>query len=255
MAQAYKNYVGVFDSGVGGISILKSLTRVLPNERFLYFGDSANAPYGEKDIDTVRALSTGIVEEMIAGGVKAIVIACNTATAAAAAYLRARIDLPIIGVEPALKPAAIAADRVLVMATDVTLSLKKYHDLWDRYAGYADCISLPCPGLAARIEHGALDAPDLRAMLADLLAPYIGKVDAVVLGCTHYPFVKKPIADILGDVRFFDSGDGTARELRRVLAARGTLAAGDAPGGVIFQSSIDTPEEIALYKWFYHQDI
>ena len=137
MRKAFNDYIGVFDSGVGGISVLKHLTEQLPNENFLFYGDSANAPYGEKSVEQVRALAFDIVRRMVEDGVKAIVIACNTATSAAAKELRRAFKLPIIGVEPALKPAATASGRhrVLVMATPVTLSLQKYRNLWDRYTG------------------------------------------------------------------------------------------------------------------------
>ncbi|WP_295362040.1 glutamate racemase [uncultured Pseudoramibacter sp.] len=259
MRPAFHNYVGVIDSGLGGISVLQEMTRELPDERFLFFGDSANAPYGEKSVERVQQMTMAIAQRMVDDGVKAIVIACNTATSAAADLLRTTFTIPIVGIEPALKPAATAesSHRVLVMATPVTLSLKKYHDLWERYAGYADCASQSCPRLAKRIEAGHLDAPDLAAMLERFLGPYRGKIDSLVLGCTHYPFVKKQIRRVLGnDVKLYDGGRGTARELRRVLAKRGVLRSPEeGPGGVVFRSSIDTPEEMKLYKKFYHADL
>jgi glutamate racemase len=259
MRPAFHDYVGVIDSGLGGISVLQEMTRELPGERFLFYGDSANAPYGEKSVETVQNMTMAIARRMVGEGVKAIVIACNTATSAAAEMLRQTFTIPIVGIEPALKPAATSAGshRVLVMATPVTLSLKKYHDLWERYAGYADCASQSCPGLAKRIEGGRLDAPDLAAMLERFLGPYRGKIDSLVLGCTHYPFVKKQIRRVLGDdVKLYDGGRGTARELRRVLAKREALRRPEeGPGGVVFHSSIDTPEEMRLYKTFYHMDL
>ena len=158
-------FVGVFDSGVGGISVLRSLVAELPHEDFHYFGDSANAPYGEKTEARVLELSQDIVERFAADGAKAIVIACNTATSAAAPTLR-RIypDLPIIGIEPALKPATEAPGhgRILVMATDITLRLDKYQELAATYGRGCEVISVPCPGLAGRIERGDLAAADLR---------------------------------------------------------------------------------------------
>ncbi len=258
MRKAFNDYIGVFDSGVGGISVLKHLTGQLPNENFLFYGDSANAPYGEKSVDQVRTLAFDIVRRMVEGGVKAIVIACNTATSAAAKELRRAFELPIIGVEPALKPAATASGRhrVLVMATPVTLSLQKYRELWDRYAGYAECISCSCPGLAERIEHGRLDAPDLTALLQQLIGRYRGRVDSVVLGCTHYPFVGDQIRDVLGGhVTLYDGGAGTANELKNVLAEKQLFTRSATPGGVCFQSSLKQPSEIALYKHFYHMDL
>jgi glutamate racemase len=258
MRKAFNDYIGVFDSGVGGISVLRHLTEQLPNENFLFYGDSANAPYGEKSVEQVRALAFDIVRRLVEGGVKAIVIACNTATSAAARELRRAFELPIIGVEPALKPAATASGRhrVLVMATPVTLSLQKYRDLWNRYAGYAECISCSCPGLAERIEHGRLDAPDLTDLLEKLIGRYRGRVDSVVLGCTHYPFVGHQIRSVLGgQVTLYDGGAGTAGELKNVLTQKQLLTRADTPGGILFQSSLKRPSEIALYRHFYHLDL
>lgn len=252
-------FIGVFDSGVGGISVLKSLVAELPGEDFRYFGDSANAPYGEKTEDQVRELSHAIVERFIADGAKAIVIACNTATSAAAPTLRATYpDLPIIGIEPALKPATEAPDhgRILVMATDITLRLDKYHELAQTYGQDCEVISVPCPGLAGRIEHGELDEADLREMIRGYVGSFAGTVGSVVLGCTHYPFVRRQIAEVLGpDVRFYDGGAGTARQLSRRLAQAGLLAPEGHAGSVAFASSKDTPEELALYEEFFAREL
>ena len=255
MAEGRGGFIGVFDSGVGGISVLRSLVAELPHEDFRFFGDSANAPYGEKTEGRVLELSRDIVERFLADGAKAIVIACNTATSVSAATLRAaHPDVPIVGIEPALKPAARALPHgtVLVMATAVTLRLEKYHELVRTWGGECEVIPVPCPGLAARIELGNLDAPDLREMIEGYVGAYAGKVDGVVLGCTHYPFVRHIIAEVLGgDVRFFDGGAGTARQLRARLADAGLLADRDLPGRVEFASSLDTPEELALYERFF----
>ncbi|MDM8271130.1 glutamate racemase [Thermophilibacter provencensis] len=255
MEQRSDGFVGVFDSGLGGTSVLRSLVDELPHEDFHYFGDSANAPYGEKTEEQVLALSRTIVERFLDGGAKAIVIACNTATSVAAAALRAsHPDVPIVGIEPALKPAARALPhgRILVMATEVTLRLEKYHELARAWGGECEVISVPCPGLAARIERGDLDAPDLAEMIDGLVGRYAGTVDAVVLGCTHYPFVRPLISRVLGEgVRFFDGGAGTARQLRSRLAQEGLLAERNRAGRVEFASSLSTPEELALYERFF----
>lgn len=248
----YQDYIGVFDSGVGGISVLKELYRLLPGENYLFYGDSANAPYGEKTVEEVRRLTFRAVDSLAGYGVKAVVIACNTATSAAVISLREKYEnrFPVIGVEPALKPAAEAKkhDRILVMATPVTLNLEKYSRLKERFSGVSEIISLPCPGLAERIEQGHLDAPDLRRMLEGFLGPYAGKVDSVVLGCTHYPFVREQIRDILGGIPSFDGGEGTARETRRRLEASGRLSPGNAGGRIVFSSSRDTAGELELYR-------
>ncbi len=255
MSAEPNGFIGVFDSGVGGISVLKSLVAELPGEDFRYFGDSANAPYGEKSEEEVRELSGAIAERFVADGAKAIVIACNTATSVAAPMLRdAYPDLPIIGIEPALKPATEAPDhgRILVMATDITLRLDKYHELAEAYGRDCEVISVPCPGLAGRIEHGQLGESDVVEMIRGYVGSFAGTVGSVVLGCTHYPIVRRQIAEVLGpDVKFFDGGAGTARQLSRRLAQAGLLAPEGREGSVSFASSKSTSEEIALYAEFF----
>ncbi len=249
--------VGVFDSGVGGISVLRSMVAALPHEDFVFFGDSANAPYGEKSTDEVLRLSRANVERLLDGGAKAIVIACNTATSVAAARLRGDYpDLPIVGVEPALKPATLAPrhDRILVMATPITLKLDKFHKLAQEWGSDSTVIPAPCPGLAARIEQGNLDAPDLTELLERLVGQYRGTVDSVVLGCTHYPFVRRQIRSVVGDVPFFDGAEGTARRLRSLLAKADLLKPEDEPGSVTFETSLSKPGELDLYQWFFNQD-
>ena len=249
-------FVGVFDSGVGGVSVLQHLVRELPHEDFHYFGDSAHAPYGERSVEEVCELTGAVIDQMVADGAKAIVIACNTATSAAAPALRERYaGLPIVGVEPALKPAVLAGGErdILVMGTEITLKLEKFQKLEERWATGANVRAVACVGLAGRIEHGNLDEPDLLELLENLLGAHRGEVDRVVLGCTHYPFVRNQIAEVLGDVRFFDGGEGTARQLHRLLAQNELCRGEDHIGEVSFASSIDEPEELELYRWFFHQ--
>lgn len=250
--------IAVFDSGVGGISVLRALVEELPHERFSYFGDSANAPYGEKSEAQIMRLTHGHVENLVDHGAKAVVIACNTATSVAGASLReAYPDTLFIGVEPALKPAAEAypGGSILVMATPVTLALEKYHELAMTFDDTCTIHAVACPELADRIEQGKLDAPDLRDLIESYVGSYRGKVDAVVLGCTHYPFVVPAIREVLGDVEFFDGGAGTARQLKRRLTAMNELAPDTQPGAVEFSSSLDTPEEYALYDELFSMDL
>ena len=251
-----ESYIGVFDSGVGGVSILKRMTELMPGEKFVYYGDSAHAPYGEKTVEEVQHLSLQITEKMLAVGVKALVIACNTATSAAGAMLRERYpELAIIGVEPAIKPAAeqYPDSRVLVMATPVTLHLEKFRSLSEKLAGRTEFIPVECPGLAPAIESGNPDSPEIYGLLHRFLDPYVGKADALVLGCTHYPFVRKQIRQVLGDIPMFDSADGTARELRRVLKSRNLLRE-STDGGVVFDSSRKTAEELKMYRKFFAEE-
>ena len=250
----FSGYVGVFDSGVGGISVLRQLAQTMPNEDFVYYGDSENAPYGEKSRDQVVRLSRSIVDRLLDEGAKAIVIACNTATSAAAAELRADYaHVPIIGVEPALKPATLAAGmkRILVMATPITLRLVKYQQLAEKWGSGHEVISAPCPGLAARIEQGNLDQPDIYKLLESLVGPYADTVDCVVLGCTHYPFIARQIKEVVGDVPLFDGAQGTAMQLQRKLAERGLITKSSTPGRIEFLSSKPGDAEIELYRRFF----
>lgn len=218
--EAQARPIGVFDSGLGGISVLRACVRLLPQENFLFFGDSANAPYGEKSLDQVRALTLSAVDRLLAQGVKGIVVACNTATSAAIGLLRQlHPGLPIIGIEPAVKPAALAAgsSSVIVMATPLTIREDKYQKLAAAFCGHANVISLPCKGLAEMVERGIFDGPVLDAYLQDLLLPFrYCNIDYIVLGCTHYPFVRKAIARNFGrPVSTSTGSEGTARQLRR----------------------------------------
>ena len=219
--------IGMFDSGAGGISVLRRALDVLPGERFAYLGDSANTPYGDKPTGWIRGRCADITRALVDGvGCKAVVVACNTATAAAVDWLRGEFpETPVIGIEPAVKPAAVAFPngKVLVMATQATLSLDRWHMLADRWGGVADVIDVPCPGLADRIEMGDLGDPDVGELIEGFVGGWRGKVDAAVLGCTHYPFVGRQIRRALGGVPLFDGAEGTARRLRSVLADRGWL--------------------------------
>ena len=254
MVRRHRDFIGVFDSGVGGISVLARLAKELPNEDFVFYGDSANAPYGERNRDWIERRSRDIVEHLMDEGAKAIVIACNTATSCAATTLRADYaHIPIIGVEPALKPATLAKDveTILVMATPITLRLDKFQRLAERWGGDHQVINVPCPGLAGRIEKGDLDAPDVEDMIRGFVGDYVGSADAVVLGCTHYPFVADAIRAVLGDVQLFDGASGTARQLHRKLAERGLLTKSSDAGVVNFESSSVDPHELDLYRSFY----
>ena len=243
--------VAVLDSGVGGVSVLGELIARLPEEDFLYFGDSANAPYGEKTAEEVRELTLDNAGRLFDMGAKALVVACNTATGAAINALRDRFsDRPVIGIEPALKPAALwrQGGTVLVMATPLTLRQEKFEQLLARYDRRARILTLPCHGLVELIEKGITDGPEMDALLKGLFAPLQGEsVDAAVLGCTHYPLAKNAIRRALGDaVALFDGGAGTARQTARRLAEADLLAERRRPGRVLWHSSRDEAAFAAL---------
>ncbi|MCM1363791.1 MAG: glutamate racemase [Faecalibacterium sp.] len=237
-----KNPIGVFDSGMGGVSVLRELYKIMPNENYIYYGDSKNAPYGVKSTEEILQLTTNSVEYLISRGVKAVVIACNTATSAAAAYLREKHSgFPIIGLEPALKPAALSKEdpTVIVMATPLTLREKKFADLMQRFEDDAQIIKLPAPELVELVESDKLGTQEMKDYLERLFSPFDkSKIDCVVLGCTHYPFARDMIQEILGnDVRIFDGGEGAARQTKRVLEEKGQLNLQQKNGKIIFENS------------------
>lgn len=242
--------IAVFDSGVGGISVLRELVRLMPNENYMFFGDSKNAPYGGKTLEEVRRLTESHVTRMLERGAKAVVIACNTATSADVTILRSKYpQIPIVGIEPALKPAVQSKEQpnVLVMATPMTIREHKFKDLMEQYKEQAQIYPLACPGLVEYVERGELTGAGIDAFFAELFAPYHEiRMDAVVLGCTHFPFVKEAIAKALGPVAFFDGGAGVARETRRRLQEKGILSPSEDKGVVHFESSDDTKDKLDL---------
>lgn len=238
------NPVGVIDSGVGGISTLKDMIRELPEEHFLYYGDMANAPYGTKTTDEVIRCVRSVVNHLLERKIKALVIACNTATGAAAAPLRKELTIPVIGMEPALKPASEKREggSILVMATPLTLQMEKFNLLMSKYGEGA--VRVPCPGLMELVEED--DGEGALEYLKRLFSQFdLDKVDAVVLGCTHYVFLKEMIRDLLPEhIAITDGNAGTARQLRRVLARNGLLNE-KGPGRVEMETS-GTQAELKL---------
>ena len=208
--------IGVFDSGIGGISMLRNMRSLLPNETFIYYGDEENAPYGIKDESEILELSRKDVDFLMKFDVKAIVIACNTATSAAAKALRSELSIPVIGIEPALKPAQLERKDgyIAVLATPATLRQSKFLKLMELYG--AGVISVPCPGLMEFVEKGILEGHELDSFLQTILRPIAHlPIDGAVLGCTHYSFLAEPIRRALNGVRLFDGNEGTARTFSR----------------------------------------
>ncbi len=238
--------IGVFDSGVGGISTLREMLRELPDERFIYFGDAANAPYGTKSTQEVITCVRNVVEYLMQKEIKALVIACNTATGAAAATLRKELSIPVIGMEPALKPASQVRKNgsVLVLATPLTLHQEKFENLMKQYGQGA--VKVSCPGLMEIVE--ADDGAGALRYLQELFSRFdLDRVDAVVLGCTHYVFLKDMIRELLPErIAITDGNAGTARQLKRVLAKAGLLNE-EGPGGVELETS-GTEKDLGLMK-------
>lgn len=219
------NLIGVFDSGVGGLSVLRALRQALPSAPLLYVADSANAPYGERSDAFIADRSQRIASHLLAQGAQMLVVACNTATAVAVASLRERwLELPVVAVEPGIKPAVAASrnGRIGVMATPATLRSDKFLKLLTAHGAGAQVNLIPCPGLAALIEQGHSQDAAISKLLETLCAPLVeAKVDTVVLGCTHYPFVSAQIQAALGrDVQLIDTADAVARQAVRLFAEK-----------------------------------
>lgn len=247
-----ENPIGVFDSGTGGISTLKEIVRLLPCEDIIYYGDTANAPYGTKSTDEVMNCVYKIIQKFNERNIKALVIACNTATSVAAAKLRKELKIPVIGIEPALKPAAMVRKNghILVLATPVTLSLPKFGQLMALYGEGA--IPTPCPGLMELIEKK--DTIECRKYLEEILSCYDSKdLDAVVLGCTHYVFLRPMLRQMLPEhVMITDGNEGTAKQLQRVLQSH-DLERKNWNGMVEFMTS-GTMEHLSVMKEFFMND-
>ncbi|MCI1832207.1 MAG: glutamate racemase [Bifidobacterium sp.] len=242
--------IGVFDSGLGGISVARQIHRDMPHEHILYFGDSANAPYGTKTPQEVRTLSSAIVERFMARGVKAVVIACNTATSAAVNQLRDQYSIPIIGMEPALKVACDRGhgnpQRIIVAATPLTLREKKFSALMSRFESSHVIFREPCPDLVEIVEHGQLDDRDL---IMETLHRYfdhydLATIDSIVLGCTHFVFFRSYFERLApSSTAIIDGNEGTAHHLEVVLESWGKLAPAHATGRVDLSNS-DTSERM-----------
>ncbi len=247
--------IAVFDSGVGGIGVLREVKKLLPHEDLLYFGDSAMAPYGEKPKEAIEALVLQHATNLLKTA-KALVLACNTATAVAAKTLRAKYPtVPIIGMEPAIKPALTVSPRprVLVLATEATLREEKLRALLRAHAAQAVFYKCPAPGLVRLVEAGLGDSAEADRYLHDILAPFSGRnrPDAVVLGCTHFPFAKAAILRHFGtDMPLFDGAVGTARELARRLDAEGLLNPTEHKGSITLTSS--SPVVLPVYEKLFH---
>lgn len=223
--------VGIFDSGVGGLTVLRAVHQLLPDEPLLYLADQANVPYGSRSLDEVRQFSHAITSYLLAEGAKLVVVACNTASAAALKYLRKIFpEVPFVGMEPAVKPAAenTRSGVVGVLATPATFQGELYASVVERFGSGVKLLQHTCPGLVAQIENGQLESEETRHILEDALIPMLAQgIDTVVLGCTHYPFVIPLIQRITGpNVRVIDPSPAVARQVQRLLVAESLLSIG-----------------------------
>ena len=249
--------IGVFDSGYGGISVLAAAVSAMPEERFIYLGDNRHAPYGAHTEAEILQYSRACVRYLIASDCKAIVIACNTATSVAAETLRREIAMPIIAMEPALKPASLldGDGRVLVLATEVTLKLDKFQKLMSSYG--KDAVPIPAPKLVTAIEAGLWEGPEIRTLLAAYLAPHLDHpVKAVVLGCTHFVFLRQELRDYLpAHILLIDGNEGTARQIKnRLQEANLTGGAENIPiaNRTVFHSTKNTGKTLQrMHTLFY----
>lgn len=251
--------IGVYDSGVGGVSVLAQAVKCLPNEDFLYYGDSANAPYGTKTEEEIKMLSLACGDFLCHRGVKMIVIACNTATSITVQAMREKYNIPIISIEPAVKPAVekYADGEIAVLATPATLKQKRYENLLHKLGAQERVLNIECEELAELVERGNLRDPRIKAYLCDKFMPYRGrKMSGVVVGCTHYSFVSDQMSDVArkicgGPCEVFDGMFGTARHIASVLREENLLNGFNEKGNVNFFSSGE-PRSIATYERFFN---
>jgi glutamate racemase len=253
--------IGVFDSGVGGLSVLREIRRELPNENLIYVADSGYAPYGDRPEGYVRGRAVAIMEFLRRQGAKAVVVACNTATGIAVDALRARYDVPIVAIEPAVKPAtAQTRSRIVgVLATRQTLAGQKFARLVRTHAGDVEVLTQACPGLVERVEAAELTSQSTRSLVEQYLRPLLDKgADTIVLGCTHYPFLEGLIREVAGPaVTVIDSAVPVARELHRRLQTGGLLAPDDRRGSETFWTTGPTGHVRAVTArlWGSHVDM
>jgi glutamate racemase len=253
--------IGVFDSGVGGISVLQHIHALLPHENLIYFADSKHAPYGNKTQADIIARCMQIADFLLQKEVKSLVVACNTATAAAIDILRETFDIPIIGMEPAIKPAAAASKNgvIGVLATVGTLKSAQFAALLESYGRNVKVVTQACVGLVECIERGELNTENTNALIRQYTAPLLAEgADTIVLGCTHYPFVKQVIQEIVGDkITLIDTGAAVAKQLKRQLQEKELLSVNQGKAEVNFwtNSEAENAKEVIRMLWGNHLEV
>ena len=255
------NPIGVFDSGVGGISVLKHIHALLPIEDLIYLADSKYAPYGNKTAQEITQRCLILCDDLLQKNVKAIVVACNTATAAAIDTLRETFNIPIIGMEPAVKPAAEASKNgvIGVLATVGTLKSAQFAALLESYGRNVKVVTQACVGLVECIERGELDTPETKALIRLYATPLLAEgADTIVLGCTHYPFVKDTIREIVGDkISLIDTGAAVAKQLKRQLEEKDLLSTSQEKAEVKFwtNSEAENASQVTEKLWGNHIEV
>ena len=231
--------IGVFDSSVGGIWVLRELIRLMPNEKYCYLGDTLNAPYGVREESNILSLTRDAAHALLNKDIKALLIACNTATSAAAAPLREELSIPVIGMEPALKPAAIdwQTGRIAVLATPATLRQKKFQKLFAQYGEHAAAI--PCAGLMEFVERMEFDTPAIESFLTQKLKTDGEPITELVLGCTHYVFLRPVLKKVAPQIRLYDGNRGTALRVQSLLSERDALCEADQQGAIELDTTGD----------------
>jgi glutamate racemase len=251
--------IGVFDSGVGGLSVLREIRRLLPREDIVYVADSGHAPYGDQSKAFIERRAVAILNFFLEQHAKAVVVACNTATGMAVDALRSRYSLPIVAIEPAVKPAAsmTTSGVVGVLATTQTIASERFSKLVERHASGVQVIAQPCPGLAEQVEKGEFSTAATRALVDQYVRPLIDKgADTIVLGCTHYPFLSDVIRDVAGpEVTLIDPAVAVARELRRRLEAEGLLSPASREGREVFWTSGPTTDVGPVIAELWKRDV
>jgi glutamate racemase len=251
--------IGVFDSGVGGLSILDEALQQLPHHNYIYFADSANAPYGDKPPQWIAERSLQICRYLVEQDCSAIVVACNTATAEAIATIRSTLDIPIIGVEPGIKPAAMQSQNgiVGVLATEATLNSDKFNALLATLPEHCQFIKQAGAGLVPLIEAGLIETPEMQALLRSHLKPIQDQgADTLVLGCTHYPFLKKMIRAVVGDsMTLIDTSDAVVRQLLRQIHQQGLIVSSKHSPKLSLLSTANADTLEAMAERLLHRDL
>ena len=251
--------IGVFDSGVGGLSILDEALQQLPHHNYIYFADSANAPYGDKPPHWIAERSLQICRYLMEQDCSAIVVACNTATAEAIATIRSTLDIPIIGVEPGIKPAAMQSQNgiVGVLATEATLNSDKFNALLATLPEHCQFIKQAGAGLVPLIEAGLIETPEMQALLRSHLKPIQDQgADTLVLGCTHYPFLKKTIRAVVGDsMTLIDTSDAVVRQLLRQIHQQGLIVSSKHSPKLSLLSTANADTLEAMAERLLHRDL